>query len=97
MAVLSVAAFASNMRFEKIEPLPEVPNDTPTSTPSRLKAKTRETQDQGQHERFIEADRELGCDDDEATFKAKLAVIARQKPKDERDPLQGTPPPKSEV
>jgi hypothetical protein len=35
-----------------------------------------------QRERFIEAARELGADDDEATFKAKLAAIARQKPKD---------------
>lgn len=39
-----------------------------------------------QRDRFIEAARELGADDDEATFKAKLAVIARQKPKDEPEP-----------
>lgn len=39
-----------------------------------------------QSERFIEAARELGCDEDEATFKAKLAVIARQKPKHEPEP-----------
>ena len=36
-----------------------------------------------QSTRFIEAARELGANDDEATFKAKLAVIGRQKPKDE--------------
>jgi len=32
--------------------------------------------------RFIETARALGADEDEATFKAKLGVIARQKPKD---------------
>ena len=37
----------------------------------------------GQGSRFIETARELGADEDEATFKAKLAVIARQKPKDD--------------
>ena len=36
-----------------------------------------------QRTRFIEAARELGADEDEATFKAKLAVIGRQKPKGE--------------
>ena len=30
-----------------------------------------------QRERFIEAARELGADDDEATFKAKLAQFAK--------------------
>lgn len=39
-----------------------------------------------QQERFIEAARRLGADEDEAAFKAKLAVIARQKPKDEPPP-----------
>ena len=34
-----------------------------------------------QRDRFIEAARQLGADEDEATFKAKLAQIARQKPK----------------
>lgn len=38
-----------------------------------------------QRDRFIEAARELGCDEDEAAFKAKLAVIARQRVK-ENDP-----------
>ncbi len=32
-----------------------------------------------QRDRFIETARELGSDEDEAAFKAKLAVIARQK------------------
>ncbi len=45
-----------------------------------------------QHDRFVEAARKLGADEDEATFKAKLAVIARQKPKDDpgmRSPTKG--------
>jgi len=41
--------------------------------------------------RFTEAARAIGVDEDEATFKAKLAVIARQKPK---GPETKTPPPK---
>ena len=36
-----------------------------------------------QRERFIEAAQQAGADDDEATFRAKLAVIARQKPKED--------------
>jgi hypothetical protein len=35
-----------------------------------------------QRDRFIENARALGGDEDEAAFKAKLAVIARHKPKD---------------
>ena len=35
-----------------------------------------------QIDRFREKARELGCDEDEAAFKDKLRVIARQKPKD---------------
>ncbi len=38
--------------------------------------------DLSQRDRFIEAARELGMDEDEAAFKAKLALIARQKVKD---------------
>lgn len=34
-----------------------------------------------QRDRFIETARALGADEDEAAFKAKLAVIAKQKPK----------------
>lgn len=33
--------------------------------------------------RFMEAARALGADEDEAAFKAKLATIAKQTPKDE--------------
>lgn len=36
---------------------------------------------QSQIERFKEAARQLGCDEDEAAFDEKLKVIARQKPK----------------
>ena len=34
-----------------------------------------------QSERFVDAARHLGADEDEAAFKAKLAQVARQKPK----------------
>ncbi len=34
-----------------------------------------------QRDRFIETARALGADEDEAAFKEKLAVIARQRPK----------------
>ena len=37
--------------------------------------------DKLQIDRFIEAAREFGCDENEAVFEAKLARIARQKPK----------------
>lgn len=36
-----------------------------------------------QRDRFIETARALGADQDEAAFKANLAVIARHKPKAE--------------
>jgi len=42
-----------------------------------------------QRERFIEAARSLGADEDEAAFKAKLAQIARHKPKDAPEPPKG--------
>ncbi|WP_428492201.1 hypothetical protein [Rhodopila sp.] len=42
-----------------------------------------------QFEHFIEAARDLGCDENEAAFRAKLAVIARQKPKHKKKPIQG--------
>jgi hypothetical protein len=38
-------------------------------------------QEKSQRDRFIETARAIGVDEDEAAFKAKLAVIARQKPK----------------
>ena len=43
-----------------------------------------------QHDKFVEIARELGADEDEAAFKEKLAVIARQKPKDApANPVRG--------
>lgn len=36
--------------------------------------------------KFTETARALGADESEAAFKAKLAVIARQAPKDEPEP-----------
>ncbi len=44
---------------------------------------TKTTDISPQADRFIETARALGADEDEAAFKAKLGVIARQKPKDE--------------
>ncbi len=37
-----------------------------------------------QRDRFIEAARELGADEDEDAFKKKLERIAKAKPKDEK-------------
>ncbi len=48
-----------------------------------------EQANENQRARFIEAARELGADEDEATFKAKLGVIARQKVKDVPEPEKG--------
>lgn len=42
-----------------------------------------EANSKSQAERFIDTARIFGTDEDEAAFKAKLAVIARQKPKAE--------------
>ena len=41
------------------------------------------TKPSSQSDRFKEMARELGCDEDEAAFKAKLGQIARQKPQDD--------------
>ncbi len=38
---------------------------------------------QSQRDRFIETARKLRADEDEAAFKAKLALIARQKSKED--------------
>ncbi len=38
-----------------------------------------------QRARFIEAARELDCDEDEAAFDAKLKAVAGQKPKPKKD------------
>jgi hypothetical protein len=45
--------------------------------------KQKREQDTAQIDRFRETARELGCDEDEAAFRDKLRVIARQKPKGE--------------
>ena len=45
-----------------------------------------------QSRRFIETARALGTNADEAAFKSKLAVIARQKPKDEPKMSNNTNP-----
>lgn len=50
----------------------KTPNPKPETDPPK-----------SQRDRFIEAAQQLGADDDEATFRAKLATIARQKPKDD--------------
>lgn len=46
----------------------------------------RKDMPQRQHGRFIEIARELGADENEAAFKAKLAEIARPKPVAEQQP-----------
>ncbi len=51
------------------------------------------TDDKTQKDRFIEAARQLGANENEAAFKAKLAQIARQKPKgDVPEPPASSPP-----
>ena len=42
-----------------------------------------------QRDRFIETARAIGADEDEAAFKARLAVIAAQRPKNEPEPENG--------
>ena len=44
--------------------------------------KTDDHPAKSQRDRFIETARAIGADEDEVAFKAKLAVIARQRPKD---------------
>ena len=57
---------------------------------SRSKVVIKSQDQKPQRERFIEAARELGADDDEATFNAKLAVIGKQKPRPpEPEPSKG--------
>ena len=51
-----------------------------------------ESAEKNQTERFKETARKLGCDEDEAAFKEKLGVIARQKSKDKPEkPLKRQP------
>ncbi len=47
-----------------------------------------------QRDRFIEAARQLGADEDKTAFKAKLAQIARQKPKGDVPKPPASSPPK---
>ena len=49
------------------------------ANPTRSKSESKADKPT-QHDRFVEAARELGCDEDEAAFDEKLKVIARQKP-----------------
>lgn len=42
--------------------------------------KPRPADGKPQSERFIEMARELGCDEDEEAFKAKLGLVARHRP-----------------
>ena len=42
-----------------------------------------------QIDKFHEMARELSCDEDAAAFKVKLARIARQKPKEDRQEVRG--------
>ena len=54
-----------------------------------MKGRTRKSEksdrQSNQHKAFIEAARDLGCDDNESHFEEKLKAIARQKPR-ERTP-----------
>ncbi len=45
------------------------------------KNKSGQNTSPAQRDRFIEAARQLGADEDEAAFKTKLALIAQQKPR----------------
>ena len=54
---------------------------TRRSSAGRIKM-AKDSEDQVQSRRFIETARALDCDEDECAFKAKLAVIVRQNPKD---------------
>jgi hypothetical protein len=47
---------------------------------------------EAQRQRFKEAARQLGADEDEAAFKEKLGVIARQKPKSRAEDDSPKPP-----
>ncbi len=49
----------------------------PSSRPSHESVTHDSTAQSG---RFVETARELGCDEDEAAFRDKLRMIARQKP-----------------
>jgi hypothetical protein len=46
----------------------------------RVPKSTKPTEAKSQRERFIEAARELGCDDDEDALKARMKRLAETKP-----------------
>jgi hypothetical protein len=50
--------------------------------------KCTQDDEKSQIERFMKTAHQLGCGEDETTFKAKLGVIARQKPKKETQKLK---------
>ncbi|MBI4723536.1 MAG: hypothetical protein HY765_00450, partial [Rhodomicrobium sp.] len=45
-----------------------------------VKKKKTELGEKSQHEKFVEAARELECDDDEAAFRAKLKKLTEAPP-----------------
>ena len=55
--------------------------------------KPRPPDEKPQIERFREAARELGCDDDEAAFDEKLRQIMRAKPELKGEPTKRAPKP----
>ena len=57
----------------------------------KWKAMTKDKATMPQAQRFTEAARAAGADEDEAAFRAKLGVIARQKPKDAPEPPADAP------
>ena len=75
---------------------PQTHNSMPTRTNRResscanvkepVMANGKTTANPNQHARFLETARALGCDEDEDAFKAKMAVIARQKSKNDLEP-----------
>jgi hypothetical protein len=58
----------------------------PARKPPGTKAKTDPLDGLPQAERFRIVAEELGCDDDEATFRAKLGQIARYRPEPKKAP-----------
>ena len=55
-------------------------NPKPDLTEHKEEATTSNSATKTQADRFIEASRQAGADEDEGAFKAKLAAITRQKP-----------------
>lgn len=59
-----------------------------------MREKNRKDGHAEQSKRFIEKARELGCDEDEAAFKAKLRIIAAAPPPPKGGKLVVNPAPK---